>query len=187
MVTATASTIPIVAPLLSPADARALIVNNCLSCHTEEMITQQRLTPTQWGAVVKKMHGWGAPVEAVDIDPLVAYLTTVYGPAAGPSRLATLSPADAVAMIAPQPDGRFAAGNSARGKADYHELCASCHAEDARGAALGVGLADRPLLHRAPDFARIVREGRGRMPAFNARDVPDPRIGDILAHLRNLR
>ena len=184
---ASAPASPAVAPLLSPGDARALIAESCLSCHAQEMIAQQRLTPTQWRAVVKKMHGWGAPVEAENIDPLVAYLATIYGPAAGPYRVATLSPADAEAAIAPRPDGLFAGGNAGRGKATYHELCATCHGEEARGAELGVGLADRPLLHHATDFARIVRSGRGRMPAFREQDVPDPRIADVLAHLRTLR
>jgi mono/diheme cytochrome c family protein len=184
---ASAAASPAVAPLLSPAAAHALIADSCLSCHAEEMIAQQRLTPTQWGAVVKKMHGWGAPVEAENIDPLVAYLATVYGPAAGPYRVTTPSPADAAAAIAPQPDGRFAGGNAGRGKTTYHELCATCHAEDARGAELGVGLADRPLLYRATDFAGIVRSGRGRMPAFREQDVPDPRIADVLAFLRTSR
>ena len=151
------------------------------------MIAQQRLTLSQWTAVVKKMHGWGAPVAAENIEPLIAYLATVHGPAAGPYLVAPLSAADAAAAIAPQPDGSFARGNAGRGKATYHELCATCHADDARGAELGVGLADRPVLYRATDFARAVREGRGRMPAFRDQDVPDPRIADVLAYLRNLR
>ena len=182
-----APTIPSVAPLISPAAAHALIVENCLSCHAEEMIAQQRLTPTQWSAVVKKMHGWGAPVAGEDIDPLVAYLATIYGPAAGPSRVDTLAAEDAAAAIAPQPDGLFAGGNAARGKATYHALCATCHGEEARGAERGVGLAERPTLYRANDFARIVHEGRGRMPAFREPDVPDPKIADLIAHLRTLR
>jgi cytochrome c2 len=182
-----APALPSAAPILSAAAAHALIVDDCLSCHTEEMIAQQRLTPTQWGAVVKKMHGWGAPVEPENIDPLVAYLAATYGPSAGPYRVETLSAADAAAAIAPQPDGPFAGGDAKRGAVAYHDLCATCHADDARGAALGVCLVDRPLLSRAADFSRIVRAGRGRMPAFREQDVPDPSVADLLAHLRSLR
>ena len=36
---------PSAAPILSSTAAHALIVDNCLSCHAEEMIAQQRLTP----------------------------------------------------------------------------------------------------------------------------------------------
>jgi mono/diheme cytochrome c family protein len=175
------------APLLSETAAHALIVDNCLSCHTEEMLAQQRLTPKQWASVVKKMQGWGAPVEPENIDPLVAYLAVTYGPTAGPTVVATVSPAAAEAAIAPQPDGPFAGGDAARGAIAYHDLCAACHADNAHGAALGVALADRPLLYRAADFAHIVRAGRGRMPAFRSVDVPDPQLADLLAHLRTLR
>lgn len=184
--TQSAPALPSAAPILTPAAAHALIVDDCLSCHTEEMIAQQRLTPTQWGAVVKKMHGWGAPVEPDNIDALVAYLAATYGPSAGPYRVDTLSPAEAAAAVAPQPDGPFAGGDAKRGATTYHELCATCHADDARGAALGVCLADRPLLYRAADFARIVRSGRGRMPAFREQDIPDPSVADLLGHLRTL-
>lgn len=178
---------PSAAPILSNTAAHALIVDNCLSCHAEEMIAQQRLTPAQWGNVVKKMHGWGAPVEPENIDPLVAYLAATYGPSAGPYRVSTLSATEAAAAIAPLPDGPFASGDAKRGAVAYHELCATCHAEDARGAAMGVCLADRPLLYRAADFARVVRTGRGRMPAFREQDIPDHSVADLLAYLRILR
>ena len=175
------------APLLSDAAGRALIAQNCLSCHTEEMVAQQRLTAKQWGNVVKKMHGWGAPVEPENLDPLVAYLAATYGLSAGPYRVPTISAASAAAALAPQPDGAFAGGNAKRGAVSYHELCATCHAEDGRGAALGVNLVDRPLLYRAGDFARTVRVGRGRMPSFGDQPVPDGQLADVLAHLRTLR
>jgi len=64
-------------------------------------------------------------------------------------------------------------------------MCAPCHAEDGRGAEVGVNLVDRPLLYRAADFARWVRVGRGRMPGF--KDVGDAQIADLLAHLRARR
>ena len=178
--------VPSAAPILPEAAAHALIVDNCLSCHTEEMIAQQRLTQKQWEGVVKKMHGWGAAVEPENIDPLVAYLAATYGPSAGSYRVPTISAAEAAAALAPQPDGPFAGGDAKRGAVTYHELCATCHAENARGAALGVALADRPLLYRAADFAHTIRLGRGRMPAFREPDLPNPQLADLLAHLRTL-
>lgn len=175
------------APVLGEAEGRALIASNCLSCHTEEMVSQQRLTAKQWGNVVKKMHGWGSPVEPENVEPLVAYLAATYGLAAGPHQVATISAKQAAAALEPQADGPFSGGDAGRGAAKYHELCASCHGEDGHGAALGVCLADRPLLHRAADFAREVRKGRGRMPAYSEQAVPDAQIADMLAHLRTLR
>lgn len=175
------------APLLSEAAGRSLIAQSCLSCHTEEMVAQQRLTARQWGNVVKKMHGWGAPVEPENVDPLVTYLTATYGPSSGPYRAPTISADEAVAALAPQPDGAFAGGNAKRGAVSYHELCATCHAEDGRGAGLGVNLVDRPLLYRAGDFALAVRVGRGRMPSFGDQAVPNGQLADVLSHLRTLR
>lgn len=175
------------APVLTDAAGRALVASNCLSCHSEEMVSQQRLTAKQWGNVVKKMHGWGSPVEPENVEPLVAYLAATYGLSAGPHQVATISAKQAVAALEPQADGPFSGGDATRGAAKYHELCATCHGEDGRGAALGVCLADRPLLHRAADFAREVRKGRGRMPAYGEQAVPDAQIADMLAHLRTLR
>ena len=175
------------APVPTEAAGRALVANNCLSCHTDEMVAQQRLTAKQWDKVVKKMHGWGAPVEPENVDPLVAYLAATYGPSAGPYNVPTISASAAAAALEPQPDGAFVGGDMKRGAASYHDLCATCHAEDGRGATLGVGLVDRPLLYRAGDFARVVRAGRGRMPSFSEASVPDKQVADVLAHLRRLR
>lgn len=184
---ASAPPIASAAPLLSDTAAHALIVDDCLSCHTEQMLAQQRLTLKQWTGVVKKMQGWGAPVEPEKLEPLAAYLASKYSLEAGPYRVPTIAPTDAAAAIAPEPDGAFAGGDAPRGAVAYHELCATCHADDAGGAALGVRLVDRPLLYRAADFAQVVRAGRGRMPAFRSEDVPDARIADVLSHLRKLR
>lgn len=184
---ASAPVISSAAPLLSDTAAHAMIVDDCLSCHTEQMLAQQRLTPRQWASEVKKMQGWGAPVEPENIEPLAAYLAAKYSTETAPERVPTISPADAAAAIAPLPDGAFAGGDAGRGATAYHELCATCHADDAGGAAVGVHLVDRPLLHRAADFARVVRSGRGRMPAFRVEDVPDAQIANLLAHLRSSR
>lgn len=171
-------------PVPSEAAGRALVANNCLSCHTDEMVAQQRLTAKQWDKVVKKMHGWGAPVEPENVEPLVAYLAATYGLSAGPYNVPTISASAAAAALEPQPDGAFAGGDAKRGAASYHDLCATCHAEDGRGATLGVGLVDRPLLYRAGDFARVVRSGKGRMPSFSEASMPDKQVADVLAHLR---
>lgn len=173
------------APVVSEAAGRALVTNNCTSCHTEEMVAQQRLTAKQWDKVIKKMHDWGSPVEPENIEPLIAYLAATYNLATPPYQVPTLSASAAAAMLEPQPDGAFAGGDAKRGATSFHDLCATCHAEDAHGAALGVNLVDRPLLYRAGDFARVVRSGKNRMPAFSEANVPDKQLADVLAHLRS--
>jgi mono/diheme cytochrome c family protein len=161
-----------------------LVQNDCLSCHTKQMLEQQRLTPKQWGAVVKKMTGWGAPVEEGTSEILVSYLAAHYGTDAGAYDPPTLTAAQAAAALAPLDDGPFANGDAARGAALYRDRCAACHGQDGRGQ-LGVVLVDRPLLKRASDLADVIRRGKGRM-APNAL-MSDPEVADLLAHLRGLR
>lgn len=52
----------------------------CLVCHDEDMIAQQKLTPTGWTRSVEKMMRWGAAVSDADKDPLVEYLASRFGP-----------------------------------------------------------------------------------------------------------
>ena len=52
----------------------------CLSCHSADMIRQQRLTRKQWEANVTKMIGWGAVVPDDQKNALVDYLFQNFGP-----------------------------------------------------------------------------------------------------------
>ena len=175
--------------LLLPSSAwaeptNALVVNNCLQCHSDEMLAQQRLTPKQWAAVVKKMIGWGAPVEPENVEPLVAWLAAHYNleqPAYVPPRLTT---ADAEAAFGPLPDGPYKGGSQKKGKALYAQACASCHGADGHGSPTGMNLADRLLSWRAAEFVQPVRVGRGRMPAFSTLSRAD--FAALLAYVRTL-
>jgi DMSO/TMAO reductase YedYZ molybdopterin-dependent catalytic subunit len=51
----------------------------CLTCHGEDVIQQQKLTPEQWQREIDKMVRWGAPVKAEDRDSLLHYLSQ-FGP-----------------------------------------------------------------------------------------------------------
>jgi hypothetical protein len=159
------------------------VVNDCLQCHDEPMLQQQRLTAKQWAAVIKKMIGWGAPTEPENVEALVAYLAAHYGPDAGLYVTPELDAARAAAAFAPLPDGKFADGNVKKGRMLYAQACASCHGADAHGSPTGMNLADRPLLWRAPEIAAIVKKGRGRMPAF---PLGDAQIAGLIAYLRTL-
>ena len=168
---------------MSDADGKKLVAGACLSCHTEHMLAQQRLTPTQWTKTVTKMVSWGANLEPSEEGPLVRYLSRKYEPDAGAYVAETLSAAEAVAEIEPTPDGTFPAGDAERGKALFVDKCSGCHGADARGG-IGVLLVDRPFLYRASDFAKTVRKGRGKMLPLS---LSDAEIGDVLAHLRTLK
>lgn len=167
---------------LSDAEGRALVKGACLSCHSEEMLAQQRLTTTQWTKTVTKMVGWGANLEPKDTEPLTLWLAATYGPDAGPYEAKPIDVAAAAAAIAPEPDGPYGNGDEERGRALYIDRCSGCHGPDAHGH-IGVRLVDRPWLYRAADFASTIRRGRGKMPP---QTMADGDVADILTHLRRL-
>jgi mono/diheme cytochrome c family protein len=57
------------------------INNNCLACHSADMVLNQPALPKQaWAAEVNKMiHNYGAPVAPEDVDAIVDYLATLKG------------------------------------------------------------------------------------------------------------
>jgi mono/diheme cytochrome c family protein len=165
------------------ADGKEIVRGACLSCHTEHMLAQQRLTKAQWTKTVGKMVVWGANLDPKEVEPLVAYLAANSGPDTGPYVAETVPAAEALAEIAKTPDDPFPAGDAARGKPLYIDKCSGCHGADAHGS-IGVALVDKPFLYRAADFANTVRRGRGKMLPL---PLTDAEIGDVLAHLRSLR
>jgi len=164
-------------------EGRALVAGACLSCHSEHMLAQQRLTQAQWSKVVTKMVGWGANLEPAEVAPLVSHLASSYGPDAGPYEPETMAAAEAPAELAATGDDPFPVGDAARGRALFVDKCSGCHGNDARGH-IGVSLIDRPVLYRPADVARAVRRGRGKMLPL---PLTDAEIGDVLSHLRSLR
>jgi len=65
---------------LPPGAAKATADAACFKCHSSDLVRQQRLTEKQWGAVVKKMLGWGAEVSDEKTAALVTYLSKNFGP-----------------------------------------------------------------------------------------------------------
>lgn len=174
--------------LLSGIEARAdddgaeAVEALCAVCHRSDLIHQQRLDEKQWRATVDKMVSWGAQADDDDLkDMLVAYLSSNYGPDAGPFVPKRVASGVARAEIIALPDGPFAGGDAERGKALYDGDCSGCHAANGRGE-LGLNLVDMYFLYRAADFAQIVRNGRGEM--MPGRPMDDAGVGDLLAYLR---
>lgn len=54
----------------------ALVNQRCLACHSASMVlTQPKLKPEQWQAIVEKMRDtYGAPVAEGEVAPIVGYL-----------------------------------------------------------------------------------------------------------------
>jgi mono/diheme cytochrome c family protein len=155
----------------------------CRGCHTEEVLTQQRLTDAQWTKVLEKMHRWGAPIEDADVPTLTALLAQRYRRDAGPFVPERLSADAAAKLFEPKDDGAFAGGDRERGHALYADRCEPCHATDGRGGPLGLNLVRARVLDRPADVATIVRGGSGRMPGF---ETTDAELADLLAYLRTL-
>lgn len=168
-----------VARFETPDPDVAILGNDCLACHTGDLVRQQRLTDKQWAKTVDKMRTWGAPTEPEEVEPLLSQLA-----APRPYVPRTLSVEEAASLFERAPDGAFSGGDARRGSALYAERCAACHADDGRGGTMGVALAGRHVLDRAPDLAAAVRAGRGRMPAFES--TTDAEVADMVAYLRSL-
>lgn len=167
--------------------ARRAMQDNCLICHSEEMIASQRLTAAQWKTEVEKMVGWGAPLPPEQQTMLIDYLASQFSdrtPRAEPARLSYQA-----ALAAVQPQAELAAAPEAdteRGAKLYALNCANCHGADAQGAELGPNLVEKPVLFRRGDYQQLVRNGRRRMPGLQP--VLNPAQEDeILAWLRQRR
>jgi hypothetical protein len=65
---------------LPPGKGRALVEASCLTCHSADILTQQRLTEKQWAANLDKMIRWGAAMKESDKPAMVAYLARHFGP-----------------------------------------------------------------------------------------------------------
>jgi mono/diheme cytochrome c family protein len=57
------------------------INNNCLACHSADMVLNQPTLPkTQWEAVVNKMRtAYKAPIDPKDVDAILGYLVNIRG------------------------------------------------------------------------------------------------------------
>ena len=72
-------------PLSAQSDSVAqegtlLVQTRCVICHSEDLVTQQRLSRAHWHATVTKMMHWGAPLSASEQKVLVEYLSSRYPP-----------------------------------------------------------------------------------------------------------
>jgi mono/diheme cytochrome c family protein len=164
--------------------AERLVRENCLICHSAELVSGQRLTPAQWKAEVDKMVGWGSPIPKEDQAILVEYLTSSFSASEKPAPIERMSVSAAYAPFAPASAISHEKADLARGKATYERNCANCHGPEAQGAELGPNLLERASLWRDADLSKIVHEGRGRMPAFS-RTIDDDTYADMISWLRS--
>jgi hypothetical protein len=71
-------------PYLPPGEGQALVARGCVGCHDLGGVVRLRAAAPKWEALVLDMGARGAPIELDDVDPMVKYLSTVFGPNAPP-------------------------------------------------------------------------------------------------------
>jgi ubiquinol-cytochrome c reductase cytochrome c subunit len=170
---------------LREASARRILQENCLICHSEDVITAQRLTPAQWQSEVEKMVNWGAPLPKEAERPLIDYLALRFSDrmeAPFPKRTA-LRDVGSLELPGPRSGSIQIVGELERGGRLYSANCATCHGPTALGAELGPSLAGKAILAHAQDYDRIVHQGLRRMPGFQLSMSPQDQV-DVLAWLR---
>lgn len=167
--------------------AKLALRNNCLICHSEEMVISQRLTKPQWRTEVEKMIGWGSPLPPDQVDPLITYLSQQYSDSTPAGTSARITYSQALAQVQPTTVEIPPQGSQAdRGATLYATHCAACHAANAQGLDLGPNLVEVATLLRPADFLEVVRSGRHRMPGFQLILKPEQEK-DILAWLQSKR
>jgi hypothetical protein len=72
------------AAYLPPGDGRELVLKQCTSCHDLKGMVQLRKSKDGWEQIVMDMGARGAPIMLDEVDPVVNYLATVFGPTAPP-------------------------------------------------------------------------------------------------------
>jgi competence ComEA-like helix-hairpin-helix protein len=65
---------------LPPGKGKTIVQQHCGGCHAMKVVTSKRATKDQWGALVDQMISRGAEVDDDDIQDLVEYLATNFGP-----------------------------------------------------------------------------------------------------------
>jgi cytochrome c oxidase cbb3-type subunit 3 len=164
---------------------RRSIQENCLICHTEDMIAGQRLTPAQWKAEVDKMVNWGAPLPKEASGPLVEYLAKRYSDREAPPvpTRAALKEVDSLETGTHRGEPAPVVGDPSHGERLYVANCATCHGPAALGGDLGPSLTGKAILDHPREYDQIINQGLRRMPGFrltmNAKDQ-----ADVLAWLR---
>jgi len=68
------------ASLLPYAPQRALVLANCRTCHSVQLIAQQRLTKEAWTGELVKMEKWGSALPPEQNAAVAVYLFRYFNP-----------------------------------------------------------------------------------------------------------
>ena len=165
------------------ARAEGVVIARCGSCHSTDLITQQRLNRSQWQGTVGKMVQWGAELSEEEAVLLVEFLATRFHQTAPAS--VTLNEIGAAEPLQAEPlvIQERPSGISQEGAGVFANNCQGCHGSRARGG-FGPKLAGNPILN-SERFWQTLLYGRGGMPAWE-HTLSRQEIANILAWLKTL-
>jgi hypothetical protein len=135
---------------LPPGDGKAKVTETCTTCHDLRGIIQLRKSKDDWEALVLDMGARGAPLMLDEIDPIVAYLTSVFGPKSPPfTDVKSATKEDLVKLpgVTPEAADRLVAARE-KGPVSSHE-----QVQAALGLEPQAFEPIRPYLYVAPDSA----------------------------------
>jgi putative heme-binding domain-containing protein len=123
----------------------------CSGCHSVDRATSQRMTRTEWAAVVSDMVARGAQGSSSELDSVVSYLSANFGKSNAPS--SPVAPAHTSPSV-PQPaveETPLSAGEISKATSLIQQNgCLSCHRVGETGSFVGPDL-DAVGAHRTPE------------------------------------
>jgi cytochrome c oxidase cbb3-type subunit III len=127
---------------------KAMVQNECGTCHAAELVLGKAMTRQQWNTVVADMVTKGAKIADADFTQIVDYLAVNLGPqSAGAGRGRGARPPGGGA--GPNDMHIVNAAAADRGRTVYIAECVTCHGPKARGASDAV-----PEGQKGPDLVR---------------------------------
>jgi competence protein ComEA len=110
--------VPLSAQNLPDGNGKAQLTATCTVCHGVDIIVAKKLTKQVWKGTVDQMVARGASASSEDLDAIVEYLTTNFGPADAAKPAASIAQGKPAEM----PDGA--------GKEVILRICTTCHLPD---------------------------------------------------------
>ena len=77
--------------LLPPGAGKEIVERSCVACHSLDVVTAERGSTAHWAQVINQMVGRGADLSDPEIDTVVKYLSSHFGPAGSETKAATPS------------------------------------------------------------------------------------------------
>lgn len=74
--------------LLPPGAGRDIVERSCVTCHSLDVVTAERGSAAHWAQVINQMVGRGAELSDPEIDTVVKYLSSHFGPVGSATKTA---------------------------------------------------------------------------------------------------